>query len=284
MQRGDRRVDARVLGRARDARGGRAARAGRAASAASASRSVATPSRRTAARALGAALVVARRRRASGARRSRAVTSVQSPSSSGTGSIVERAEVDAQRVPRAPQQRRELVEQPVSAPTQSFSTREHSRASSTRSAVGAPAAPSSARHSAASSAAEDDRPEPCGQVAGDLEPARSAWPAARSSATAPRTNARQPSAARRARRARSASSSPRSRAPRPRPRRRRRRVAVTVTPRVDRERQREAAVVVGVLADQVHAAGPERARAPLTAAPSATVPRSDVARTARRPK
>ena len=64
--------------------------------------------------------------------------------------------------PSAPSSEASWSSSPVSAPTQSFSTREHSFASSTRSGSSAPATPSSARHSAVSSAAEDERPEPCG--------------------------------------------------------------------------------------------------------------------------
>ena len=115
--------------------------------------------------------------------------------------------------------------------------------------------PSSARHSAVSSAAEDDRPAPCSRSLSIVSrTGRSSWPAAGSSATAPRTNARQPVGALR--------------------RGERELVLLAEVERarldpvagqrlgghrdaaVDRERQREPGVVVGVLADQVHAARP----------------------------
>ena len=89
---------------------------------------------------------------------------------------------------------------PVWAPVQSFSTRAHRRASSTRSmrdpARWARPRSSSATHSATSSAAEEDRPAPRGRSAADLQVARRRAGArlAASSATAPCTNARHPSA------------------------------------------------------------------------------------------
>ena len=53
---------------------------------------------------------------------------------------------------------------PVCAPTQSFSTREHRRARSRRSGGATSATASRARHSATSSAADEDSPEPRGTV------------------------------------------------------------------------------------------------------------------------
>ena len=145
---------------------------------------------------------------------------------------------------------------PVSAPTQSFSTREQMRASSRRSAgSSSPATASRASASAASSAADEERPEPCsrspsiGQPGG---PQREAGGAQLGHHAA------------------------REGAPARGPFRRgqRERVLLAEVERanldlvagerlggdrdaaLDRERQREAVVVVGVLADQVHAAGP----------------------------
>ena len=157
--------------------------------------------------------------------------------------------------PAAPASDASWSSSPVCAPTQSFSTREHSRASSTRSA--ARSSPASAeQREAQRDLQRGDRRQPgaARHVAGDRSVAgRTSCPPPASSATVPRTNARQPSA-----RARSASakrsSSPEVAGPPPRSGRRDRlgahRHAVG-----DRERQREAAVVVGVLADQVDAAG-----------------------------
>ena len=58
---------------------------------------------------------------------------------------------------------------PVCAPTQSFSTREHSFASSRRSPSGSPASASSASASAVESAADDDRPLPRGRSPRDVQ-------------------------------------------------------------------------------------------------------------------
>ena len=121
------------------------------------------------------------------------------------------------------------------------------------------ATPSSARHSAASSAAEEDRPEPCGR-----SPSIVSRAAARPRGRAAR-QLRHRAAHERAPAGRRGSGS--------RERERSRLaevlgvgldlVAVARLGRdrdaaVDRERQREAVVVVGVLADQVHAAGAAR--------------------------
>ncbi len=157
---------------------------------------------------------------------------------------------------------------PVWAPTQSFSTRAHSSAISMRStvlvAVCEPREPrsASARHSATSSAAEEDRPAPGGSwPLISTRAATSGKPARVSSATLPRTNARQPGAG-------SGSSerelvalveiacvgtdAPGAGGVR------RLRLGAHGHPFGDRKRQRQPLVVVGVLADQVHAPGRER--------------------------
>ena len=109
---------------------------------------------------------------------------------------------------------------------------------------------------------------------------RTSWPAARSSATVPRTNARQPLAGSDVVERERVLLAEVERArldPVPGQRLRRDRHAA-----VDRERQREAVVVVGVLADQVHAAGaagddaahaPSRARITRTASSLASISR-----------
>ena len=84
---------------------------------------------------------------------------------------------------------------PVCAPTHSFSTREHRRARSRRPGGATSATASSARHSATSSAADEDSPEPRGTVPVISSRApTSGHPAALSSPTAPRAKARQPAA------------------------------------------------------------------------------------------
>ena len=84
--------------------------------------------------------------------------------SSGTARVDEVAAVEAQRVALAGRTARRAGRAGRSAaPTQSFSTREHSRASSRRSPSASPASASSASASAVDSAAEEDRPLPRGR-------------------------------------------------------------------------------------------------------------------------
>ena len=90
------------------------------------------------------------------------MTSCHPRRSSGTRSIASVAKSMRSAWPSAPSSDASWSSSPVSAPTQSFSTREQSFASSTRSGSSAPATPSRARHSAVSSAAEEDSPEPRG--------------------------------------------------------------------------------------------------------------------------
>ena len=146
---------------------------------------------------------------------------------------------------------------PVCAPVQRCSTSEHRRASSRGSGTAAAASASRARHSAVSSAADEASPMPRGRspLISRRAPG-SSIPADDSSAATPRTNARQPLAG--------------STAPR---------VKRSLSPQIersgvdhpglgslghdghaplDRERQAEPEVVVGVLADQVDAAGAAR--------------------------
>ena len=164
----------------------------------------------------------------------------------------QRAEVDPQRVALLARRGRRAGRAGRSrAPTQSFSTREHSFASSTRS----PGSSSSARHSAALQRGGGGQPGAVREVALDREPARADLVAGGAQLGDRAAHERAPAA--RARPAPSSANS--SRSPRsaarasirsPRAAARRDRHAA-----VDRERQREAVVVVGVLADQVHAAG-----------------------------
>ncbi len=97
--------------------------------------------------------------------------------------------------PSRPKSAASWSSRPVCAPTQSFSTREHSRARSRRSGSARPLWASSASARATSSAADEDSPLPRGTSPEmrSVAPAR-AWPARWSSATVPRTKARQPSA------------------------------------------------------------------------------------------
>ena len=161
--------------------------------------------------------------------------------------------------PSAPSSDASWSSSPVSAPTQSFSTREQSFASSTRSGSSAPATPSSARHSAVSSAAEEDSPDALGDVARERDAGRHELDARGGELGHDAARERAPAlGGLRRRRARTRRVSPRSSA-----------TTSTRSPverlggrghaAVDRERQREAAVVVGVLADQVDAAGAARA-------------------------
>ena len=153
---------------------------------------------------------------------------------------------------------------PVCAPVQSFSTREHSRASADpvgRLGSGDRAEREAERHADGGGRGQAGA---AGEVAVDARAgtARSSMPVAPSSAAAPRTNARQPSAPRRSR----APSSKRSRSPRSS-------ACASIAPpasglgghrdaALDREREAEAVVVVGVLADQVDPSGGERLDAP----------------------
>ena len=187
------------------------------------------------------------------------MTSRQSPSSSGTGSSASVRKSIRTACPASAAQRGELVEQAVAAPTQSFSTREHSFASSRRSAGSSwSASASSARHSAVESAAEDDRPEPAREVADDRQ-------ARRAHGAADGAELRDHAAHERAPALGAAGVGEREG------------VLLAEVLRagldavagdrlgrhrhaaVDRERQRQPVVVVGVLADQVHTAGAEGA-------------------------
>ena len=143
---------------------------------------------------------------------------------------------------------------PVCAPTQSFSTREHNRASSRRSGSSSPATASNATHSAEPSAADDDSPAPSGRSLSMRRRAPGTLDARRAhSATVPRTNARQPSAAGGSAASKRSSSPYASAWASISP--------VSVASAIDRdaglhrERQAEAGVVVGVLPEQVDAAG-----------------------------
>ena len=79
---------------------------------------------------------------------------------------------------------------PVWAPAQSFSTREQSRASASLSGGSAPATSHSARQSATQTAADEDRPAPRGRsLAIVRRQPRSSIPSRASSAAAPRTSA-----------------------------------------------------------------------------------------------
>ena len=109
-QRGDHRVDAGVLGEHVAGAGGAAARAGRRV-VRCASRSDVDAERRARLAALAAALVVAGAGDASGWRPESSVTSVQSPSSSGTGSISSDAKSIRTAWPGSPHSDGELVEQ-----------------------------------------------------------------------------------------------------------------------------------------------------------------------------
>ena len=219
------------------------------------------------ARALGAPLVVAGAARGSRDAPESSVASAWPSRSSGTLAQPRAAHVDAQRPARAASRARRAGRAgPVWAPAQSFSTREQSRASSTRSGGSAPATSHSARQSATQTAAEEDRPAPRGRsLAISRRQRRSSTPSRASSAAAPRTSARQPSArcplgakleAVASRRGRPRA--PRSRCPAPGS-------AATVTPRSIGEGQAQAVVVVGVLADQVDAARGERLDTPSAA-------------------
>ena len=107
----------------------------------------------------------------------------------------EGAHVEADGVALAAEERGDWSSRPVCAPTQSFSTREHSRARSRRSGSARPLWASRASARATSSAADKDSPLPRGTSPRmrSVAPSR-AWPARWSSAAVPRTKARQPSA------------------------------------------------------------------------------------------
>ena len=150
-------------------------------------------------------------------------------------------------------------------PNRSLSASRARRATTGRRSTGnsRSARPPSARHSATANAADDDSPAPIGTVPLiSSADGGTSTPAPRSSATAPRTNPRHPTAGATASSA-NASRSPRSSADAviraivcalESPRQHR-------DPGCDRKRQREAAVVVGVLSDQVDAPGRERGTA-----------------------
>ena len=120
-------------------------------------------------RALGAPLVVARRRRSRGCSPESSVTSCEPAELERDRAHLERAEVDPQRAVGLAEQRRDLVEQAglrahpvVLDPRAQLAPAPDDRA-------GAPLTANSASTSATSSAADDDRPAPRGTVAGDLE-------------------------------------------------------------------------------------------------------------------
>ena len=164
---------------------------------------------------------------------------------------------------------------PLWVPTQRCSIRWQMRASSRRSGGSASDSANNARQSDTASAAEDDRPLPWGTspvIASRAPPTGS--PAACSSATAPRTNARQPSVGPGPTHGRPTAGHPptiigelesvflteveRLRLdPRLADR-----CAGDTNAEGDRERQRQAVVVVGVLADQVDPSGSECEHSP----------------------
>ena len=201
-----------------------------------------------------------RRRRASWAAPESTVTSRQSPRSSGTGVDREVAEVDPQRVARpAPQSTASWSSRPVRAPTWSFSTREQSFASSTRSA-GVLEQREAQRGRQRGGGRQAGA---VGEVALDRQPARADRRGRRRAARRPcrgRTRASRVARLRRARTRRAR----RGRARAPRSGRRRSGSAVTVTPRSIANGSARPVVVVRVLADQVHAAGAARDDARLT--------------------
>ena len=160
--------------------------------------------------------------------------------------------------PSRPQSEASWSSRPVSAPTQSFSTREQSFASSTRSGSGAPATASSASESAASSAAEEESPEPARDVAAERDPRALQRDAGRAQLGHGAADERAPAvraagirggeAVVLAEVARLGDDLPVVA-----------RLRLGGDAAVDRERQRQAPVVVRVLADQVDAAGTEGA-------------------------
>ncbi len=162
--------------------------------------------------------------------------------------------------PSAPSSEASWSSSPVSAPTQSFSTREHSFASSTRSGSAAPATLEQREAQRGLQRGRGGEARALRHVALDRQPrGRELDAGGGELATVPRTNARQPSAR--------GGSGERERVALAEVARLRL-DAVAVQPlgghgdaAVDRERQREPAVVVGVLADQVDAAGAARADA-----------------------
>src|SRR5918999_1636929 len=102
--------------------------------------------------------------------------STWSPSSSGTGSMVSALMSIRSARPRSPNREASWSSRPVSAPHQSRSIREQSRASSTRPGGSAPATAHSARQSDTDSAADDDRPAPRGARPGGAPPPPGAPP------------------------------------------------------------------------------------------------------------
>ena len=164
-QRRDHGVDAGVLGQHVARAPAAAARAALRPPPGRPARRCSTPSAAHAASALRAALVVAATRRGVRRRRSRA-SRAASREVERDGLERERGEVDPQRVAlRRRSSEASWSSSPVSAPTQSFSTREQSRASSIRSGSSAPGDAEQREASAASSAAEEDSPEPLRDVA-----------------------------------------------------------------------------------------------------------------------
>ena len=134
----------------------------------------------------------------------------------------QRGEVDPQRWPSRPQSEASWSSRPVSAPTQSFSTREQSRASSMRSGSSAPASAEQREAKRGLERRRGGEARALRHVARDREPRAGHVYAGGAPAPPPmpRTNARQPSA-RRARSAAERVRARRGRAPRPGSRRRR---------------------------------------------------------------
>ena len=148
--------------------------------------------------ALGAALVVAARGVAVLARRSRASRAASRRGRAGRADSRAWRSRSAARAPSRQHSEASWSSRPVSAPTQSFSTREQSlRELGAVGLLGAGARRAARGASAASSAAEEESPQPCGTspVIGERARGATSTPAARSSATMPRTKARQPSRA-----------------------------------------------------------------------------------------
>ncbi len=92
------------------------------------------------------------------------MTSTQPAKRDGTGVTSSDRKSTRSALPRSPDSDAIWSSRPVWAPTQSFSTREQIRASSSRSPASMPLIASMARHSATSSAADDESPDPRGTV------------------------------------------------------------------------------------------------------------------------
>ena len=209
------------------------------------------------------------------------MTSCQPPRSSGTRSTASVAKSIRSASPSAPSSEASWSRSPVSAPTQSFSTREHSFASSIRSGSGAPATPSRARQSAVSSAADEERPEPWGTSPSKLEARGDELDAGGAELRDRAAHERAPAVRRLGRGERELVALAEVA--------RLGLDAVAVEPggghrdaAVDRERQREPAVVVGVLADQVDAARAARPNRRQSSRPRPGGPGDDAARGGRR--